>query len=383
MSEHGYIVISDITGYTAFLSGSELEHAEDSLRSLLNLLLEHTKPPLVISRLEGDAVISYAPQGSFLQGQSLVETLENTYVAFRQALERMERNTTCTCDACRNIPNLDLKFFVHHGAFMLQHLGSHIEMVGSDVNLIHRLTKNGIVEEMGIKAYAVYTQAAIDALGIAEMCPSMTPHTESYEHIGAVATHVQDMNAVWLRERDRVREFVRPEEALLTVEYEFPLEPVLLWDYLTKPEYRAVFHSSDNPNVTGQSNGRTGPGTVYYCAHGKSIHPEMIADWQPFERLTLESQTWGTRSLWTLRLVATATGTRVSSYFGRSTGPVVSRILNDLVARLILPRYTIKAYRKLEKVIREDLEQGRAVRPSAAEIPPENVEKAVAESLAS
>ena len=66
MAERGYLVIADITGYTAFLSDSELEHAEDSLRDLLDLIIEQTKPPLVISRLEGYAVISYAPEASFL-----------------------------------------------------------------------------------------------------------------------------------------------------------------------------------------------------------------------------------------------------------------------------------------------------------------------------
>lgn len=79
MADEGYIVISDITGYTAFLSGSELDHAHDSLRSLPDVLIQHAGPPLVISRLEGDAVISYAPTGSFVQGQTLIELLENTY----------------------------------------------------------------------------------------------------------------------------------------------------------------------------------------------------------------------------------------------------------------------------------------------------------------
>ena len=139
VSMEGLLVISDITGYTAFLKESELEHAEDSLRSLLNVFLDHTRPPLVVSRLQGDAVISYAPKGSFQQGQTLVETIVSTYLAFRQALERMVINTTCTCNACRNIPNLDLKFFVHYGPFMNQYLGSHIELVGADVNLVHRL----------------------------------------------------------------------------------------------------------------------------------------------------------------------------------------------------------------------------------------------------
>ena len=86
--------------------------------------------------------------------------MEGTYIAFRQALERMVLNTTCTCNACKNIPSLDLKFFIHHGTYMTQLLGAQTELVGSDVNLVHRLTKNSITEKTGVKAYAVYTQAA-------------------------------------------------------------------------------------------------------------------------------------------------------------------------------------------------------------------------------
>ena len=120
MAEQGYLAIADITGYTAYLNESELEHAQDSLSTLLNLLIDETKPPLTISRLEGDAVISFAIDGSFLQSQSIVDLIDATYCAFKQALERMVLNTTCTCNACRNIPNLDLKFFLHHGEFLLQ-----------------------------------------------------------------------------------------------------------------------------------------------------------------------------------------------------------------------------------------------------------------------
>ena len=190
VAEQGYIVISDITGYTAFLSESELEHAEDSLRSLLNLLLEHTKPPLVVSRLEGDAVISYALNGSFSQGQTLVEMLEGTYVAYRRALQQMVLNTTCTCNACRNIPSLDLKFFVHYGTFMLQDLASYTELIGSDVNLVHRLTKNSITEVTGLRGYGVYAEAAVEALDIGDLCGRMVQHKESYEHLGDVSFHV-------------------------------------------------------------------------------------------------------------------------------------------------------------------------------------------------
>jgi hypothetical protein len=47
----GYLFIADITGYTMYLSQSELEHAHGVIESLLTLLIDHTRPPLVINRL--------------------------------------------------------------------------------------------------------------------------------------------------------------------------------------------------------------------------------------------------------------------------------------------------------------------------------------------
>ena len=69
MEQRGFILIADITGYTAYLNDSELEHAQGTLTELLELLIEHTKSPLVISRLEGDAVISYGLEAGFIGGQ--------------------------------------------------------------------------------------------------------------------------------------------------------------------------------------------------------------------------------------------------------------------------------------------------------------------------
>src|SRR5512134_884988 len=133
-TQEGYLLIVDITGYTQYLSASELEHAQETLTVLLKLLVEHTRPPLVISRLEGDAVISYGLHLNFFQGQTFIEVVEDIYVSFCKAIERMVLNNTCRCNACANIANLDLKFFIHYGAFALQRIRDREELVGSDVN---------------------------------------------------------------------------------------------------------------------------------------------------------------------------------------------------------------------------------------------------------
>jgi predicted aspartyl protease len=241
--------------------------------------------------LEGDAVFSYAPAGGFLQGQSLLDMIESTYASFRKALELMVINTTCTCNACRNLPNLDLKFFVHFGSYMTQKLGNFTELVGNDVNLVHRLAKNRIKDETGFKAYAAFTQSVMDALGLADFQNSLTPHRETFADVGEVQLYVHDMHKVWERLKDRVRIEVRPEEALLIREYMFPVPPSILWEYLTKPEYRALVLGASKLELRNGAQGRAAVDSVYYCYHGNMETRQLILDWQPFEQYTIDGAT--------------------------------------------------------------------------------------------
>lgn len=60
VKHRGFFLIADITGYTTYLNDSELEHAQQTLTDLLELLVDQTRPPLTVTQLEGDAVLSYA-----------------------------------------------------------------------------------------------------------------------------------------------------------------------------------------------------------------------------------------------------------------------------------------------------------------------------------
>jgi len=384
LAEQGYIVIADITGYTAFLSSSELEHAEDSLRSLINLLIDQTKPPLVISRLQGDAVISYAPRASFLQGQTLVEILENTYCAFREARERMKLNTTCTCAACRNIPNLDLKFLVHFGSYILQPTPSYLELVGNDVNLAHRLLKNQITERTGVKAYAGYSEAAVEALGIRDFCIDMRQHSESYEHLGEVQLFVQDLHKVWERDRIGRRVFVEPAEAWFMVETEIPAPPPLVWDYFTKPEYRKIMMGADDMPVENRLMGRTSAGTIYYCAHGDARIRHAVLDWRPFEYYTFETEMpMGAKSLISVQFSPLDGGraTKVAGACSKPRGSLLARGALGAI-RSKVRQEIVDGVEALRKIILEELESGVALRPQPVVVPEEQIAAAVSASVA-
>jgi hypothetical protein len=351
--KEGFMLISDITGYTAFLHESELEHAQDSLRHLINLLIEQTIMPLKISRLEGDAVISYALQGSFLQGQTFVEIIETIYVKFRQTLDLMILNTNCTCKACRNLPNLDLKFFVHYGTFMLEPLANYTELVGNDVNVIHRLTKNSVTETMDIKAYVLYSQAAVKALDIEELTALMTPHTENYEHIGDIEMFVQDMHPIWEQKRSEFRTVVKPEEAMVSGKITSPVPPGTMWDYVTKPEYKAVLSNSDSATIENLKNGRIGVGSSYQCAHGDTISPHTIVDWQPFEQYTYKAVGPGPlETLTTISITPHKDGSEMAMYVGRLRGGSwLRRSLTKPIMRLFMAYYGPKLMKELQSQI--------------------------------
>lgn len=332
-TQFGYFLIADITGYTQYLSASELDHAQKTLTALLNLLIKHTKPPLIISRLAGDAVISYGLRGSFVQGQTFVEMIEDTYVSFRQQIELMVHNTTCTCNACRNIGSLDLKFFVHFGEFGVQRLDAHDELVGSDVNLIHRLLKNTVTEATGLRAYTLYTDAAIRELGLDADAAGLIAHAEAYEHLGAVKTWIQDMHPLWDKRREALQVKIGPGGELFRVESDIDAPPEAVWDYFTRPEFFTVLLGGDRTKITRPSGGRVAVGSVYQCYHGDAVILNTVVGWHPFKeivfRVLLPVPIAETTALVQLQVEPTATGSHLTEIVGRASGPLLGRIAGD------------------------------------------------------
>ena len=334
-THHGYFLIADITGYTGYLSDSELDHAQGTLTALLKLLIDHTKPPLVISRLAGDAVISYGLRDHFFQGQTFVEMIEDTYVAFRRAIDLMVLNTTCRCNACRNIRNLDLKFFVHYGSFGIQKLGAHEEMVGADVNVIHRLLKNSVAERTRIRAYALYTDAAIRQLGLDGISATMTAHEETYEHVGTVPVWIQDMHTVWETKKEQLRIRIPAERELMRFSTEIRAAPEMVWDYLIRPEHYNVFAGGTKTVIANQKDGRVTVGSVYQCYHGDSFIAQTILEWQPFERILVQATApipvKGVTMMIAVTLEPVPGGARFTQIFGKAEGPLHGRTMANLM----------------------------------------------------
>ena len=353
MANRGFFVITDISGYTEYLTGSELDHANEILQTLFDAQLQSVRHPFLLSGFRGDAIFMYVPETNFVQDQSFLEALENFYIVFADTLQQMQYNTTCTCRACKNMGMLDLKMCIHYGEYLIQKLGEREELLGADVIVPHRMLKNHVIDTTGIKSYALFSEVAAKRLDLTEYCNKLVPHSETYEHIGEVPMCVHDLQLVLERYRAKNRQFVSAQEAWVKYEAELPFPPPLIWEYLTKPDLEAGFQHYDYAERTDISGGRVQEGSGFHCAHGDLHVLSKILDWKPFEYYTMDQSALGLSYISTRRLTQLENGTRLSVYLTRpAENP------NEEV-RQIFQAAIDQGYAGLEPFIEQDIKSGK------------------------
>jgi uncharacterized protein YndB with AHSA1/START domain len=311
-TQHGYLILADISGYSSFVAESELEHAHDILSELLELVLKHLTTIFTLSKLEGDAIFAYAQQEKLARGETLLEMIESTYAAFKDHQEAIRRRTTCQCNACRNIPSLDLKFMAHYGDYIIQSIGGIHEMVGNDVNLIHRLLKNHVAEVSGWRGYALFTGQALSHVGLKQ--DGFKEMSETYD-IGEVKIFVTNLKDRYQTARDQRRVIVDRAAADLIYEFDYPAPPPIVWDWLNDPGKRLKWEYADRHMFPiFMLEGRTAAGAVNHCVHGQNVSMiETVLDWRPFDYFTvIQDVLQAVIMTITFQLQPTATGTHMT-----------------------------------------------------------------------
>lgn len=241
--ETGYIVLADISGFEAYMTSVELDHAHGVIGDLLQRLIDGLIPPLHLAGVEGDAVLAYLPKASASRGETLLELIEAAYSDFANYRQDVYRNTTCRCKACLSIPSLNLKFLVHYGEYLIQPDPSGATLIGSAVQMIRdRLLKDQV---SGKSAYALFTVVCLEHLEIQP--EGMQLSERSYPHYGEIRTVILDLQSRHQATLDSRRALVTPDEADLRL-------------------------------------------TCDLDAHGKDVLEETVIDWRPFEYFTVETR---------------------------------------------------------------------------------------------
>ncbi len=281
--ESGFLVIADLTGYTAYLSGSEIEHAPAIAGDLLETIVGRLEPPFRLAKFEGDAAFLFAEDGR-ADGSLLLDAIEACYLAFRRRLRSIDQATTCDCNSCRLAPKLDLKVFIHHGAFVWNRIAGRDELAGSDVIIVHRLLKGTGAAEARANGFALFTAAAVDALGLDPDALGLRPGEESIEHLGQVHTLTLDLEARWQAESAERRLDIAEADAAFDILTTLAAEPSVVWAHLTSPALRTRW---EGPIVITEASagGRRGVGTTAQCVTERLATLEEIVDWQPYDRV--------------------------------------------------------------------------------------------------
>ena len=281
-------LIADISGYTGYLADVELDHAQDILADLIGAVVTALRPDFRLAKLEGDAAFMFSTAEA-VDGSMLLDTIERCYFGFRRRRRDVRQATSCECGACSRIPDLDLKFVAHRGVAIQQKVAGRSELLGSDVIVVHRLLKNEVVGQLGMPAYALISQACIDASGLDPAALGMVPHTETYDRIGDVPSWVLDLEHRWQAEEARQRVFLSPEDAAVTVTVPTAVPPQVAWEFLTKPGQRMSWQPWVTEVAVRAAGGRRGVGSSNHCMHGKDAVVEEILDWRPYDYVTVRA----------------------------------------------------------------------------------------------
>jgi uncharacterized protein YndB with AHSA1/START domain len=291
--EHACLVIADISGYTGYLAGVELDHAQDILADLIDTIVRALRPPFQLSKLEGDAAFVYLAAPEF-DGSHLQDTIESAYFAFRRRLRDIKQASVCECDACRLIPTLDLKFVAHCGQIARQTMSGQEELIGRDVILIHRLLKNSVEAKLGRHAYVLYTDAFAQRAGMKPQVQGLIEHHETIEIIGDIRCWLRDLEAVWQSDEARKRVEITADAAIASFVIDVDAPRQTTWEFLTAPGHRVMWTAGATGVEEDVANGRRGAGTINHCLHGKDVIIEEVLDWQPPDYLTRRIQLFDT-----------------------------------------------------------------------------------------
>jgi hypothetical protein len=152
MNAQSTLYIPDISGFTKFVTTTEIDHSNHIISELIEIILNANVLNLEVSEIEGDAVLFYR-KGDPPTINELFEQSKKMFVEFHKHLRVIDRDNVCQCGACTTASGLSLKFIAHQGEIKETAIGNFNKLYGGDVILAHRLLKN----EIRLKEYLLMT----------------------------------------------------------------------------------------------------------------------------------------------------------------------------------------------------------------------------------
>lgn len=189
------LVLGDIVGYTRFMRFHRinLAHSQDVTARLLEAMVDAV-PSLELIEIEGDAVFMYAPYEETGDGPASSNALDLTLAmhrAFHARQRWMVARNMCSCEACKKVGTLHVKFVAHLGEVATQTIKDRTKLVGIDVIAAHRMLKSDVpVEEYVLMSNSVYERCG-------PHCREQIVQTnQEIEGVGVMTSFFVDLNGI-------------------------------------------------------------------------------------------------------------------------------------------------------------------------------------------
>jgi hypothetical protein len=185
-SQFGYFLLTDISGFSSYLTKVELEHAGGILKNLLEGIARKIEPVFRVQDFDIDSVFAFVPETGIRRFENLYRLFEDTYVAFKGNLTEISSHITCNCAACRDVISLDLKFMIHYGEYIMSSVQDKPMLYGSAPTFVrNRHWKEAVSDSVGWRGYILFTEQCMTSLGVdTDQFPGKKFDSDPFKMIG-------------------------------------------------------------------------------------------------------------------------------------------------------------------------------------------------------
>lgn len=177
------ILIPDISGFTEFMTASELSHSSRAIHILIDTIINAVEDEYEVSEIEGDAVL-LIKKGPVPDKKDILDICLKIFNAFHFKRKWMRQHIICPCGACQAVVNLTLKFIVHYGPLAEIKVGRFTTQSGTEMIVAHRLLKNNIESHEYVLITEKLLQQAADSTSDVDM--KWHNAAEEYASIGKI-----------------------------------------------------------------------------------------------------------------------------------------------------------------------------------------------------
>jgi len=193
------ILIPDISGFTEFMTTTELSHGSQAINMLIDAIVAPIEDEYEVAEIEGDAVLMIK-KGPAPSKKEICDTCLRIFNSFHAQRRWIQKHSVCPCGACLCIGELTVKFIVHHGPVAEIKVGRFVKQSGTDVIVAHRLLKNSIDNN----EYLLITEKLLQQVSDSAEALGMewAGSSEQYNSIGKVEFQFAGLNAIRDKSKD-------------------------------------------------------------------------------------------------------------------------------------------------------------------------------------